>query len=168
MFVILFLLPHIMLHNTSWHLSISNPHQPVHNQVTASLLMSVSASVTTVSAPADSLLCIAHGEPLQTCIFFSTKGLTDSLFYTTVQRLIKKGNTTVYIVEDTDVGGNIKAKYFMFQEAEPTIYAAISCVQWHSHSGVLSQLNICYLITVEVVYAKIYCYLLISVLTQLH
>jgi len=74
---------------------------------------------------------------------------------------------STYIVEEADVESNIKAKHYMFQEAKATIYAAISCVQWHSHSWVLSRLNICYLITVGVVYAKIHCYLLINIVTQL-
>lgn len=56
---------------------------------------------------------------------------------------MKKGKTQAYKVEHTDVKNSIQAKHSMFQEAE-----TISCVQWHSHSGVLSRLNICYLNTV--------------------
>lgn len=62
----------------------------------------------------------------------------DSLFlFSTVQSLINKDKTSAYIVEDTDVESNIKAKH-MFQEVEAKIYAAISCAGWHSHSEVLS------------------------------
>lgn len=82
------------------------------------------------------------------CTFFSIKGTTDSLFYTTVHSLMKKAKTWAYDVEHTDVENSIKVKHFMFQNAE-----AISCVQWHSYSGALSRLNICYLNTVGVVYA---------------
>lgn len=129
--------------------------------------MVVSASRAPVGVPAGSLLSVARGQPLQPSASFPARRLTRSRFYATVRSLIKKGKTSAYTVEDTDVRSNIKAKHFMFQETKATIRAAISCIEWHSHSGVLSRLNICYLITVGVVYAKIYCYLLISVLTQL-
>lgn len=78
---------------------------------------------------ADSLLCIACGQPLQPCTSFSTKGLTYSLFCTTVQSLIKKGKTSAYTADDTDVESSIKSKHWKFHEAEATIYAVISCVQ---------------------------------------
>lgn len=39
------------------------------------------------------------------------------------------------------------------------------CFQWNCHSGIPYRLNICYLITVRVVCAKIY-YFIINVITQ--
>lgn len=113
--------------------------------------MSVSTSPTLyvcLGVSADSLLCIAHGQSLQPCTFFSIKRTTDSVFYATVHSLMKKGKTWASKVEHTDVESSIKAKHSMFQEAE-----AISCVQWHSYFGVLSRLNICYLATAWVAYA---------------
>lgn len=113
--------------------------------------MSASTSPTLclcLGVPAESLLCIAHGQSLQPCTSFLIKGKTDFLFYNTVHSLMKQNKTRAYKVEHTNVENSMKAKYSMFQEAE-----AISCVQWHLFSGVHSRLNICYLNAVWIVYA---------------